>query len=76
MWRRRDWIIDAFNRNMPYDQFTVEQLAGDLLPNPTLSQKSATGFNRNHRTNREGGIIPEEYRSNTSPIARKPLPPL
>ena len=62
MWRWRDWVIDAFNHNMPYDEFTVEQLAGDLLPNPTLSQRIATGFNRNHRTNGEGGIIPEEYR--------------
>ena len=61
MWRWRDWVIDAFNRNMPYDQFTVEQLAGDLLPNATLDQKIATGFNRNHRGNSEGGIIPEEY---------------
>jgi hypothetical protein len=61
MWRWRDWVIDAFNRNMPYDQFTTEQLAGDLLPNPTLSQKVATGFNRNHRGNSEGGIVPEEY---------------
>ena len=62
MWRWRDWVIDAFNRNMPYDRFVVEQLAGDLMPNATLAQRVATGFNRNHRTNGEGGIIPEEYR--------------
>lgn len=61
MWRWRDWVIDAFNRNQPFDQFTVEQLAGDLLPNATLEQRIATGFNRNHRGNAEGGIIPEEY---------------
>jgi hypothetical protein len=61
MWRWRDWIIDAFNANMPFDQFTVEQLAGDLLPRPTLEQRIATGFNRNHRGNSEGGVIPEEY---------------
>src|SRR5262249_9278396 len=61
MWRWRDWVIDAFNRDMPFDRFTVEQLAGDLLPAPTLDQRIATGFNRNHRGNAEGGIIPEEY---------------
>jgi len=62
MWRWRDWVIDAFNRNLPYDQFITEQLAGDLLPNPSLDQLIATGFNRNHGINSEGGIIDEEYR--------------
>lgn len=61
MWRWRDWVIDAYSANMPFDQFTIEQLAGDLLANPTLDQRIATGFNRNHRGNAEGGIIPEEY---------------
>jgi hypothetical protein len=61
MWRWRDWVIEAFNRNMPFDRFTVEQIAGDLLPDPALDQRIATGFNRNHRGNSEGGIIPEEY---------------
>lgn len=61
MYRWRDWVIDAFNRNMPYDRFAMEQLAGDLLPNATRDQIIATGFNRNHRGNGEGGIIPEEY---------------
>jgi hypothetical protein len=61
MWRWRDWVLDAFNANIPFDQFTVEQLAGDLLPHPTLGQRIATGFNRNHRGNGEGGVIPEEY---------------
>jgi len=62
MWRWRDWVIDAFNRNQPYDQFVVEQLAGDMLPGATLEQKLATGFNRNHVLTTEGGIIEEEYR--------------
>ena len=62
MWRWRDWVIEAFNRNMPYDRFSIEQIAGDLLPDATLDQRIATGFNRNHRTSGEGGIIPEEYR--------------
>jgi Protein of unknown function (DUF1553)/Protein of unknown function (DUF1549)/Concanavalin A-like lectin/glucanases superfamily/Planctomycete cytochrome C len=61
MWRWRDWVINAFNKNEPYDKFTVEQLAGDLLPNSTLDQKIATAFNRNVRTNGEGGIIPQEF---------------
>ncbi|MFM9963656.1 MAG: DUF1553 domain-containing protein [Planctomycetaceae bacterium] len=61
MWRWRDWVIEAFNDNKPFDEFTIEQLAGDLLPKPTMDQVLATGFNRNHRGNAEGGIIPEEY---------------
>jgi hypothetical protein len=61
MWRWRDWVIDAFNANLPFDRFTIEQLAGDMLPRPTLEQRIATGFNRNHRGNSEGGVIPEEY---------------
>ena len=61
MWRWRDWVIDAFNRNQPFNQFTLEQIAGDMLPNATLDQKIATGFNRNHRANTEDGIVPEEY---------------
>jgi hypothetical protein len=62
MWRWRDWVIDAFNHNMPFDQFTIEQLAGDLLSEPTVSQRIATGFNRNHMMTEETGVIDEEYR--------------
>jgi len=61
MTRWRKWVIDSFNLNKPFDQFTIEQLAGDLLPNPTVDQKIASGFNRNHMINFEGGAIPEEY---------------
>jgi hypothetical protein len=63
MWLWRDWVIKAFNANMPYDEFTIEQLAGDLLPQSTQSQLIATGFNRNHMINFEGGAIPEEYQN-------------
>ena len=62
MWPWRDWVIKAFNENLPYDDFILWQLAGDLLPNPTYDQILATGFNRNHPQSQEGGIIPEEYR--------------
>ena len=62
IWRYRDWVIDAFNRNLPYDQFTIEQIAGDLLPGATLEQKMATAFHRNTMTNTEGGTDDEEYR--------------
>ncbi|MSO24241.1 MAG: DUF1549 domain-containing protein, partial [Acidobacteria bacterium] len=63
MWHWRDWVIDAFNRNLPFDQFTTQQLAGDLLPNATPEQKLATGFSRNHMINFENGAIPEEYQT-------------
>ncbi len=62
MWPWRDWVIDAFNSNMPYDQFVIEQLAGDLLPEPTLDQLVASGFNRNHGISDEGGALDAEYR--------------
>jgi Protein of unknown function (DUF1553)/Protein of unknown function (DUF1549)/Planctomycete cytochrome C len=63
MWLWREWVINAFNKNEPFDQFTVEQLAGDLLPNATLDQKIASGFNRNQMVNFEGGADPTEYLS-------------
>ncbi|VTT96792.1 chromosome segregation protein : Uncharacterized protein OS=Planctomyces limnophilus (strain ATCC 43296 / DSM 3776 / IFAM 1008 / 290) GN=Plim_1526 PE=4 SV=1: PSCyt1: PSCyt2: PSD1 [Gemmataceae bacterium] len=62
MWPWRDWVVRAFNDNVPYDRFTVEQIAGDLLPNATKEQALATGFNRNHMINGEGGRIAEENR--------------
>lgn len=61
-WRYRDWVIDAFNRDLPFDRFTVEQIAGDLLPDPTIDQLTATGFHRMTLTNKEGGVDQEEYR--------------
>jgi len=61
-WPWRDWVIGAYNDNLPFDQFTIQQLAGDLLSDPTEEQRLATAFNRNHRINDEGGIIPEEFR--------------
>lgn len=62
IWKYRDWVIHAFNENLPFDQFTIEQLAGDLLPNPTLEQLVATGFHRNTLINEEGGTDPEQFR--------------
>ena len=62
MWPWRDWVIEAFLRNLPYDQFVVDQLAGDLIPSATLAQRVATGFNRNHVLTTEGGIVEDEYR--------------
>src|SRR5437016_11822406 len=61
MTRWREWVIDAFNANLPFDQFTIWQIAGDLLPNATEEQRIASGFNRNHMINFEGGAVPEEY---------------
>jgi mono/diheme cytochrome c family protein len=62
MWPWRDWVIQFFNENMPYDDFILWQIAGDMLPNTTKEQKLATGFNRNHLQSQEGGIVDEEYR--------------
>ena len=62
MWPWRDWVLNAYKNNMPFDQFSIEQLAGDLLPNSTDDQKIASGFNRNHATTDEGGVIAEEFR--------------
>ncbi|RPA68199.1 DUF1553 domain-containing protein [Cyclobacteriaceae bacterium YHN15] len=61
-WPYRDWVIHAFNKNIPYDQFLTWQLAGDMLPNASKEQILATAFNRNHKYTEEGGVIPEEYR--------------
>jgi len=63
IWKYRDWVIQAFNQNMPFDQFTIEQLAGDLLPKPTESQLIATAFHRNTMSNDEGGTRNEEFRA-------------
>lgn len=62
MWPWRDWVVDAYNDNKPFDLFSIEQLAGDLIPNATVAQQIASGFNRNHATSDEGGAIPEELR--------------
>ncbi len=60
IWKYRDWVIDALNRDMPFDQFTIEQIAGDMLPNATVEQQVASGFHRNAMTNEEGGVDPDE----------------
>ena len=64
MTKWREWVINAYNSDLPFDQFTIQQLAGDLLPNATMEQKIASGFNRNHMITFEGGAIPEEYLNN------------
>ncbi len=65
MWKYRDWVINALNQDMPFDQFTIEQIAGDMLPNATMEQKIASGFNRNTLLNQEGGVDDEEARFET-----------
>ncbi len=65
IWAYRDWVVAAFNQDMPYDQFIIEQIAGDLLPNPTAEQIVATGFLRNSMLNEEGGVDPEQFRMET-----------
>ncbi|MBI3191109.1 MAG: DUF1549 domain-containing protein, partial [Pedosphaera parvula] len=62
IWKYRDWVVEAFNRDLPYDRFIIEQVAGDLLPNPTQDQLMATGFLRNSMLNEEGGVDPEQFR--------------
>lgn len=62
IWKYRDWVIESLNANLPFDQFTIEQLAGDLLPDASQSQRIATGFHRNTQINQEGGIDPEQFR--------------
>lgn len=62
IWKYRDWVIDSFNRNLPFDQFVIEQIAGDMIPNATVDQRVATGFHRNTQINTEGGVDKEQFR--------------
>ena len=62
IWKYRDWVIDAYNRNLPFDQFIIEQIAGDMLPEATIDQRIATGFHRNTQINTEGGVDKEQFR--------------